>query len=167
MVNSKVDEKPQLFHLNPANQETVNTYAEVATQVPSMIGPEGGYIMEILKAYIKMDIAFDTSGAYVQVHIAKRSQNAIVQYDDPDCIAFKMRRANLVVGGYWHEAENCYEIDLTDSNGNGILFGGKQIWLAVYSQGQNAFLVLSTAQLLYRLVKVKPTELIGVLQEHD
>lgn len=59
-----------------------------------------------------------------------------------------------------------YEVDLTDNNGNGMLYASQNMVLHMASIGNTATTNTCIARILYRFVRVGMTEYFGLLQQN-
>lgn len=157
-----MDEYPQLLHLNPTPQATINTYAEVVTNTPVVIGAETHWVMEILKVYMSIVTAFDAHNANMVAHLSSRLKTAIITFNDPDCIAAYCITAGGAVLAGSESTQRVLEIDMQGANGKGFLFAGKQLHLGISSSGLTTLKPTVACMILYRLVEVKAEELIGL-----
>lgn len=164
------DIKPQLLS-ESISESAANTYTQEEIDV---IGYDlqDGYGIEILKVFwtigkLTLDAAFAHN--QVQAQICRSSQTAIVGLDNPDLVAPGFRR------NYYHNevgtSANVHStivdqdptvFDLTDGNGNGMIFAGPKIYLGIKGEALDAAGQINV-DILYRVVKMSTKELLGSL----
>lgn len=160
--NGTIDEYPQLLHLNLAAMATINTYLEAVTNTPVVIGAETHWVMEILKIFFMTPTAMDAAGSNIVSHLSSRTKTSIATLNDPDVIAvYDITFQGTYAQGAGSE-QRLAEVDLQGANGKGLLFAGKQLFLAISSSGLSTLKPTVACMILYRLVEVKAEELIGL-----
>jgi len=159
-ISSSKDINPQ-FIRGEVIESAVNTYTEAAVSTPNIA--EAGFAMEILKVFIEINVDAMGDDQGVEVHLADRSRTVIGSINTPGVIA-KLRTLNRFTTSGRAHANYPVEYDLTDSGGNGYLYGKKEIFAAVFGTGQTVPITGKWA-LLYRIKKVSVTELVGLMQD--
>lgn len=173
--NKRMDKHPQFLNIR-ATESAPNTYTSRSVRTPVVrgfgISGEKAIVMEILKIFMNCamsDIVNDTVTA-VNIQLTKHVQTAILNVDDPEIIAMRTKTtycydtgttdATIVTSdpGEW------LEWDLSDGQGNGWLFAYEEIHLGVHSL-LNANVKEGGAKILYRMVEVTASELLGLLGE--
>lgn len=159
------DINPQLIRgevISSAN----DTFTENVTATPLVA--EAGLVMEILKVFMQLEFV-NPIELLVGGDLAVGSLRDRASLLSPPRIGqtgviatFKMN-AGVVTNGA-NGMNMIVEYDLTDSNGNGMLYGKRDIFATVDSVGAATEIILSWA-ILYRLKKVNATELVGLMAE--
>lgn len=140
----------------------MNTPFESVTNTPVLIGPEGGFVMNILRVHFQTTGTLDQTNSSYQVSLTGRTSPASLGPNDPSWIAGKSEAGVALVNGGWVQQSD-RDVDLSDGNGNGFLFSGKQLFLQIGSAGNSVNLITAACAILYTLKKVGPSELVGVL----
>ena len=168
MVKKVLDQKPQFMNLS-AVESAANTYTEIATSTPVVPAISAGksIVMEILKIFIYTTPMPQVANqlSTLDVWVLKKKVGSVPLPSDSNIVTYGSRSiaCGAAIGPvvYWNEP---IELDLTDGQGNGYLFGNKEIIVAVDT---NNVVAVFTAyvKILYRLVEVSSNELLGILQE--
>lgn len=164
---------PQWLNLSAATTGGTDVYGEAETQTPNRVGP-ANTVMEILKIQYQLPAPVageDADKRYQRfAHVARSSQSAVLDLNARECVdrvqtigVQAFAEATETGGAGWHE-ENVITHDLSDGNGNGVLYGGSSIFLGFDTGDWNAASTLY-ARILYRMVKVTAAELLGIVQE--
>jgi len=165
------DVKPQFFR-GYVIQSAANTYTEKAWTTPVIpsLGKGKALVMELLKIFLNMDPAeiIDAAASQVHCHIADRSDTTIRGWDQSHILASYKEVIRTVdtaaTDGTIVARSTAGNIvfDLTDNNGNGVLFAKKEVYIAINS-GVQVSTKTATFAILYRLVEVSAEELIGII----
>lgn len=157
------DIKPQLMRIT-VTESSAETFTEAFVATPLIA--EAGLVMEILKVffYTALDndeitiVALDV----IKVALYDRSQEAVPRISDVGTVmADRLGHDATTNGCAWWTTR---EFDLTDGAGNGLLYGKKSIYLGIEGTSVANPARVDCA-ILYRLVPVNPTELIGLMAD--
>lgn len=175
MVTKKglVDVNPQFLRQRVV-ESAANTYTEAEINMPVVQNYEGDYamVLELLKviAYLTQPDLVNAVNTLVAAHLSDKVNTAVVLPHDASCICpFERDTRCLDTSGGTDAtitavgAPNPIVIDFTDSNGNGILYGKQKLYLGIKGTNNSAAKQLSV-MILYRMKKVKASELIGIIQ---
>jgi hypothetical protein len=166
------DVNPQFLNI-AVTEGTVNVFTEesVATPVIRDLGNGKAMVMEILKLYFEMDAPelINIVNTTVRCQLTIQSQTGIQILSHPDVIMKYHRGITCVDTAATDGTVALYlgdevkEFDLTDGNGNGLIYANKNIFLGI--QGANNTTVKhARVKILFRLKKVNAQEMIGALQ---
>lgn len=171
--------KPQYFTMTTAIAGAVATYRVDQFTLP-IIRPQDGnnqaVIMEILRADYYLGIrdfgdGANTKAAYMTTNPGRTSGDASTFGSIDDDIAdprvfgaiTDTIRETTSGSSYW---ETPHSVDLTDANGNGMLYASDKINL-VYADVAGTTAAAVTCKLLYRFVKVGLIEYLGLLTQQQ
>ncbi len=153
------DLKPQLMRLQ-VTESAANTFTEIALSTPNL--PEVGLIMEILRIYWESETDAEAANAdKITVGLYGVSRTAMPGLNDNDVI-WKFRRTKHFTSSGSDMFLETGETPYTDGNGNGLLYGRKDIILAIEGESNITAHIFNLA-ILFRLVKVSSQELIGLI----
>lgn len=161
----RIDINPQFLNIH-VNESAANTWTtqEASTPVFKQISKDTALVMEILKIYFHQ-VNVGEQGANDQ-HNMVICDRDLASYPDPDnaaVIAWYRQSSHVATSGA-HSIEFPKEVDLTDGNGNGVLYGRQKIYLGIKGNSQASALE-GGVKILYRLKEVSASELIGIIQE--
>jgi len=171
------DIKPQFMTLAGATAGAVDDYRVDVFQIP-VVRPRGkgesATIMEMLSVdwYLSMQNASDTAyleWAFLTSNTVRTSGDTASagsmaeDIADPRTFALGATNVSLTTSGSSATLFPLH-IDLTDSNGNGILWGSDTITL-VSAAVNNGAAGATTAKLKYRWVNVGLIEYLGIVQQ--
>lgn len=165
---ARIDVNPQLLTLE-VTEDAANTYTQsrTATPVVSTLANGKALVMELLKIWFSFSVDAGQDGDAVHIELSS-SVSAALQGEGSGELLCRISITNRFTtsGSKTNILYPAMGIiyDMTDGNGNGLLYGNREIFLAVQgvSQGSAEF---ATCKLLYRLKEVSATELIGILQQ--
>lgn len=172
-ANSWRDVNPQFLGLT-VTESAANTYTQgtgVATPVVMQMADGRALVMELLKLFVKVSEPEIVAATRCQVgwQLTRKSQTALLTLDHPDILGYDVTDINSI-GARTAEATGCIRsqaiqgIDLTDGNGNGILYAGATLYIAV--KGVSCTTAKTCAlKVLYRLKTVNANELVGMLRD--
>lgn len=141
-------------------ESAANTFTEANLPTPNMT--EAGYVMEVLRIYFEIEGDLNlTDGDKLSIAVYENSVTALPYYDDSGVILKWKYVAGVVASGA-NKILLTYTQDYTDGAGNGLLVGRKEIKLGIEGLSQTNALKANFA-ILYRLVKVSPAELVGLI----
>lgn len=153
------DQKPQMLRMQVVGS-AANTFTEASFPTPNLT--EAGYVMEILRIYFELEGTLDMiADDRISYGIWENSRAALPHLNDAGVVAKVKIHSTLLTEG----ASTTYETnqqDFTDGNGNGLLYGRKEIFIGVEGISQTNAITVNAA-ILYRLVKVTPAELVGLI----
>jgi hypothetical protein len=165
------DMKPQYFRMIVA-QTAANTYkeAEFPTPIVQNLGNERSLVMEILKVIIDMNSSELVNAQIVTIsmHIADRSQTTVRSVSEPGVLIDSVKEVacidTAITEGTIGVAQppQLQVVDLTDGAGNGILYGKSTMFIAIEGSN-NINIKRAKAALIYRLIEVPASELIGII----
>lgn len=170
-----IDKFPQWLNLTEAKEVVAGTAIESSTNTPST--PETATIMEILgveHSLLGGDIIGILTSKSVNIRgsISGKSSGAtpaIVEIDDPDCLSVETITVAQTAfeatetGAAGSAARRTIFTDYA-AGGKGFLYAGKTIYSQV-DGSVSASVVTHKCRVLYRLVKVTATELVGLLAQ--
>lgn len=144
-------------------ESAVNTFTEAPINVPNLA--EAGFVMEILKIWMENTHNAPTSidaGDHVAAALYDRPATALPRLADPGVIITQRHHggSGATTGMY----QTVWEYDFTDGDGNGLLYGKKQLFLGVLGLSLGV-VGRADVSILYRLKKVKIEELVGLVQD--
>lgn len=169
------DVHPQWFNVNLAKESVLETLVEVETPLPIRVSER--QVMEILGVMWNINagqqpgIAVD-HGAQFQAQLTKRAIGAtsfdlVPRNNIIDWVGFRETFILVTSGATISMREQTIWHDFA-SSGKGPLLGSQSIFLQVVSTSDiNGSMQLGSAsvRILYKLVEVTATELIGLVQE--
>lgn len=157
------DVNPQLFRMAVV-ESAVGTYTEAQFNTNISNVPQGNSIMvmEILKIFLEFGVDNNVEDSSYRVHVADRSHSAVQSWNTPGIIARSTIETQVVTsGGMANQTPKV--IDLSDGNGNGLLYARSTIFLACIGVTQTAA-GGAQASILYRWKKIPVTEYIGIVE---
>jgi hypothetical protein len=137
-----------------------NTFTEASFNTPNLT--EAGFVMEILRIYYELEGVLDLGpDNRIEYGIWENSRPLMPNLNDSGVINKQKIHATLLTEG----ANSTYEtpdVAFTDGAGNGLLTGRKEIFIGVEGVAQTNAITVNAA-ILYRLVRVTPGELVGLI----
>lgn len=169
------DINPQFMKMM-VEMDTINTFKEVEYKTPiiPVIAGNMALVMEILKVFVNnslidLDATSPLSNSTLTVQMTRSSQESILAEDDEDLLIPRMdkhfikREVGTSVTSHSELLDDKFHyFDLTDGNGNGIIFSGRSLYLGILT-GNLGTVVSAGVWVLYRLVKVDMKEFLGEL----
>ncbi len=173
------DVKPQIFTMDSGTAGAVADYTvnQVALPVPRFgTLKTKATIMEILSVnwYVNIEDILDASSsnfAYLTTNTTRADADtatlasAALDVTDPKTFAFVIQNASLTTSGF-AITEMPQTINLTDSNGNGVLVATDKLFIVFGNVGGTA-VGSAVAKVKYRLVNVGITEYVGIVQSQQ
>ncbi len=169
------DVKPQWLTVQTTSPTGANDYSVNQFTIPQIVlgGVGTATIIEILRVDWYLGIAdFADANSLHMAYLttnSRRSQNetlnlATLTQDVQDSTTFAMviREKTTFGTSGGHVAVQPYTVDMTDSNGNGILVAGSQLTM-VSGNFSDTLTSSATGKILYRYVNVGITEYVGIV----
>lgn len=158
-VRQRMDLHPQWLRLPLITESAANTFTEGTVATPLLT--EAGYVMEILKIFAVHPMGDQAATEGIRFAVYDRTKTSMPNFTDNGVLKHSRYQNVLTTsGGLENYGNHCD--DYTDGNGNGVLYGKKNIYAGIQGQNQASPLTLEVA-ILYRLVKVDPEELISLI----
>jgi len=145
---------------------TADIYAEAEIIIPVMrFGFTKGraQVIEVLKIFYEMPVmSVATPSDVARMQITTQSKDALVDYNNPDCI-FKRQRLNLENGtpAGFNVVDPFGMVDYTDGAGHGIIIAGTSLFLGLDTVGYSAG-VNGRVKILYRFKNISLPEFVGL-----
>lgn len=169
----RFDVNPQFMRLEVV-EDTVNVYnqKEYPTPVVEQIESGKALVMELLKimVWLHPPEAINATKTKTQMHISSKTNGSIQSiakhgtyadnYIEKEVLDTAVTDATFDIG----YVDSYRVFDLTDGNGNGVLFGKKSMFIAVKGSS-NVAVKSALAMVIYRLKKVSAVELIGLIHQ--
>lgn len=157
-LTASKDINPQMMRMQVV-ESAANTFTEANFATPSLL--EAGYVMEILRITTALESIPDISGGdRYEVAIYDRTKSAIPAHSDDGVLVSYKRHIGLATQG-GSEFGSVHIWEFTDGAGNGLLYAGKRLYIAVLGESQTNPQTIG-AQILYRLKKTSVEEIIGL-----
>jgi len=174
--NQFLDVNPQILNMPKITQAVINTMYEtsISTPVQTGVGNSGSmaWVMEILKIYVYATAPNVVAGSAVSVSVSLNKKSAptgtsFPSFEDANVIMQLVRQLDTAAAGTPGVMSDAILVqDLTDASGNGILFGGKTLFMQLTSAACAAGqFKTASMKILYRMKIVNANELLGIMSE--
>lgn len=167
------DQQPQFMKMRQVQSAAATfTQLEAETPVIPTISGNKAIVMEILKVYywrtaITYPATSPLSDVQIQMQCGRESLAAIANSDSDDHVVpfYEEQFTNVEVGTTannhtMNQHTNPKIIDVTDGQGNGIIYAGRKLYFGVDSGNLSAALT-GSCWILFRLIKVDIKEFLG------
>jgi hypothetical protein len=165
-----LDVYPQIFHMD-VTQTTINTFKEASFSTPVVRTPSvkgKALVMEILKIFVEMPSPPTTNATeqWRVVALSRKTATSVDSMSKDNLFCHYHGWINVAASGGFQAVHNEMVYDFTAPNGKGILFAGSTLYLQAMSVNYPAATYVSVkVRILYRLVEVETSELVGLLTE--
>lgn len=165
MVKNGIRDKHPQYLRDYVTESAANTYTEkeIATPVPVAL-PNGKYlVMNLLRIFVSLQLGACDTNDSVSFHLADRSQTAIKDWDTTGIVCACSHQEEGAVAAGLVQMLTPIKIELSDGQGNGVLFAKSKIYAAVKSLSQAAVMTARFA-IEYTLVEIDAEEYIGIVE---
>jgi len=154
-----VDKHPQVLRLN-VTETAANTFTQ-ALPVQTPIVPERNLVMNIIRVFLDMEDGGIGENDTRELAIYDQSRTAMPEISDAGVLIRTRNVVHITTSGIV-DRQGPAVFDFTDGQGNGVLYGRKQIFIAVEG-GSQSIAMIAHAMIEYTLTEVSDSELVGML----